>query len=136
MFNVHFRTESEEKLKEALAALEQYRVEMIAGEDDPFIDALFYLSRISTKLDNLGQLRHVYKLEQRMMELNRDLKPISAYYSILLEEKLFERHLRELYFKKCVEDYGFRIAIRYQMMTEEAILEAFEKEKTRLQSQE
>lgn len=57
------RTDTLEKQQEAVEALRGIGVEVINADDEnPINDVLFYLSRINSKLDNLGQLKHLYEL--------------------------------------------------------------------------
>jgi len=51
-----------EKEQEVLDALQGRGVEVVTGEKSPLVAMLFYFARMNTKLDNLGQLRHLYKL--------------------------------------------------------------------------
>ena len=47
-----------------LDRLEGSGADVVTGEDNPEVAALFYIARINSKLDNLGQLRHLYRLEK------------------------------------------------------------------------
>jgi hypothetical protein len=63
-YSIHVRTPNEDVYESVVDALKDVGVEIVAGETDPLVMGLFYLSRMNTKLDNLGQLRHLHKLVQ------------------------------------------------------------------------
>jgi hypothetical protein len=60
--DIRIQAPTEEKFQEVLEAIRPIGVEVITGDDNPLVTALFYLSRINSKLDNLGQLRHLHKV--------------------------------------------------------------------------
>jgi hypothetical protein len=67
--DIRIQAPSEEKFQEVLEALRPIGVEVITGDDNPLVTALFYLARINSKLDNLGQLRHLHKTLQHVSSI-------------------------------------------------------------------
>jgi len=94
------------------------------------------MARINSKLDNLGQLRHLFKLDQRITDVERALKPLTQYFTMLNEEKMFERGKRVQYYKKLVESYGFSLGVNYILMTEDEIFAAFRDEAYKREAKE
>ena len=60
---IYIRTDN---ISSILERLEGSGAEVVSGEDDPQIASLFYIARINSKLDNLGQLRHLYRTEKHL----------------------------------------------------------------------
>lgn len=58
-WNVRVQTDTEEKTNAVLDAIRPLHVEVVTGEDEIQVNELFYKARINSKLDNLGQLRHL-----------------------------------------------------------------------------
>jgi hypothetical protein len=87
-----------DRIQDALDSLKGVDVDVLTSEtEEPAELVLFYLSRMNKKLDNLGQLKHLVKLERTVGELSktvgamheRDTKEIGANYR--LNRRLYER---------------------------------------------
>jgi hypothetical protein len=97
---------SNEKMQQALELLKPLGVEVITGEGSVLDDALFYIARINSKLDNLGQLRHLHKILGEALEFTRQMKPLTEYTTDMLKERRYHQHAREDYYKQLKEKYG------------------------------
>jgi hypothetical protein len=76
---IHIRGEDEE----TLARLKELGLDAHIITDDPLADALFYLSRMNSKLDNLGQIRHLHKIMQASLKMRAAAEAQQAYYARL-----------------------------------------------------
>jgi hypothetical protein len=152
-WNVRVKTDTDEKAAAVLEALDGLGVEVITGEDSPFVNALFYVARINSKLDNIGQLRHLneikkslrdlsekrlnlYPIEKALRDLNDSLLPQKEYYGILLGEKKYEQTERRAFYDALAAEYGFRLSIPYAFMNEDQQKLAFRRELVRRESVE
>ena len=103
--DIRIQAPTEEKFQEVLEALRPIGVEVITGEDNPLVTALFYLARINSKLDNLGQLRHLHKLIQHVgtfvnnyekgVKTDERLFALRLNYNTWLYESLVEKHKKD-----------------------------------------
>ena len=103
---IRVQTASEEKFQEALEALKPLGVEVVTGTEEPLVTALFYLSRLNTKLDNLGQLGHLNKFV-------RLFKPIVDYYEDLSKERMFQKRDRTIFYLSLLDKSKGKPAILY-----------------------
>lgn len=62
MLDIHIQPTDDEQYQKVLDTLRPMGVRLVTGEADPLVAALFYVALINTKLDNLGQLRHLHKV--------------------------------------------------------------------------
>jgi len=103
---IRVHSSDEEKISEALDRLRPLGVELLTSEtEEPEELILFYLSRMNNKLDNLGQLRHLVKIEKHLLEIKqaqrdqgqlakRELAQSDAHGLVMV--KLYD-NLKELY---------------------------------------
>jgi hypothetical protein len=69
---IRVHSSDEEKIAEALDRLRPLGVELLTSEtEEPEELILFYMSRMNNKLDNLGQLRHLVKIEKHLLEIKQ-----------------------------------------------------------------
>jgi len=127
-YSIHVRTPNEETYAKVVEVLEPLGVEIVAGETDPLVMALFYLSRINVKLDNLGQLRHLYKIVQAATVMKVAAEAQRVYYEDLNKERRVQQSFKEgLYKHLCEKEETVptypRHAIKY--LTEDQITALF-----------
>ena len=96
-YSIHVRTPSDQTYQKVVDALEPLGVEIVAGETDPLVMAIFYLSRMNTKLDNLGQLKHLYKLLQAANTMRLAAETQQMYYKQLLAERQTRQNASVMY---------------------------------------
>lgn len=117
----------DEKLNEVIDVLRPLGVEVTTGEESPLESALFYISRMNSKLDNLGQLRHLHKFLLQVTDIKQNLKTISLYFYEKNEEQHAQYRLRELLYAQLVERTGKKPALStpVRFLSEEQIRELF-----------
>lgn len=107
-YTIHVRTSNEETYQNVVDALRPLGVEIVAGESDPLVMALFYLSRISTKGDNLGQLRHLFDLVKIGKRVAASADVQKEYYADLLEERKLRQAANFRLFLQLQKQFGKR----------------------------
>lgn len=65
-------------IQEILDRVKPLGVEVVVDDGDPLEETLFIASRAAKKLDNLGQLRHLHKIEQYLNDIRYSLVSIAA----------------------------------------------------------
>lgn len=91
---IHIRGEDEE----TLAKLKELGFDVHVVTEDPMADLLFYLSRINSKLDNLGQIRHLHKIMQSVLKMKSAAEIQQLHYGRLnAEAEMRAGRLRKLY---------------------------------------
>lgn len=98
-YSIHVRTPSDEVYQKVVDALSPLGVEIVAGETDPLVMAIFYLSRMNTKLDNLGQLRHLHKVQQAIAAISAKVpvKNIFEEQAQIKFKRLLYHHLEKIH---------------------------------------
>lgn len=102
MLDIHIQPTDDEQYQKVLDTLRPMGVRLVTGEADPLVAALFYVALINTKLDNLGQLRHLHKvgagidkMTDAVISYNEREKrrhDIQSDYNVTLFHTLCEQH--------------------------------------------
>lgn len=102
MLDIHIQPTDDDQFQKILDTLRPLGVELVTGEADPFIAALFYVARMNTKLDNLGQLRHLHKgmqgidkitgLVVEYAEREKKRHTVQTTYNVLLFHSLCKKY--------------------------------------------
>lgn len=94
------------KLSQVLDALQNLGVNVTTGEESVEESELFYTARINSKLDNLGQLRHLFKSAEQIRSLSDLLKPFGNYFSDLLREREHRQLAARRYYNRMSAAYS------------------------------
>jgi hypothetical protein len=123
---IHVNAETDEQVSDVLERLRGSGVEVVhTGEDNPIYDALFYVARINSKLDNLGQLRHLHKIQTSLQKIEEAQRQVGTYYHTLNVEKSYEQDERRKYYMELARTLGVKPQINYLYMSLDAIKRAF-----------
>lgn len=95
------------KIDEAVERLRTLGVELLTSEGaEPEELVLFYLSRMNNKLDNLGQLRHLVKVERHLSEMKYSLKALSDVAKVQQQAHEARVDLRRTYYNARASNVG------------------------------
>lgn len=96
--NIQVLPQDEDKFQEVLEALKPLGVEVVTGTDEPLVTALFYLARMNSKLDNMGQLKHLHKMQTAAHALEKAAQQQQKYYDYLLGEQQYRTWRADRYY--------------------------------------
>jgi hypothetical protein len=113
----------EEKQRQVLAALSNLGLYVTTGEESLEESELLYTARINSKLDNLGQLKHLFKSSNEMRKLSDSL---TTYYDDLWQERMYRQSLLRRFASNLAAEYGFLLTLTPEYMTKEEITAAYE----------
>jgi len=100
---IRVQSQDEETDKKVLDALRPLGVEVVTGEENPLVAALFYVARMNTKLDNLGQLKYLYKVHQTFQEFARKFDDVRVYFFNKGEELRAQQRYRMMLYNDLCE---------------------------------
>ena len=101
MLDIRIQPVSDEQFQEILDKLRPMGVELVTGERDVFEATLFYIARMNSKLDNLGQLRH---LQKGLQALDKACDHVVDYMN---NHQAAQEAYKVLLYKKLCDDNGF-----------------------------
>ncbi len=103
------RVQSHDEVQDraVLDALRPLGVEVVTGEENPLVTALFYVARMNTKLDNLGQLKYLYKVHQTFQEFGRRFEDVRVYFFNKTEELRAQQLYRSMLYNDLCKATGF-----------------------------
>lgn len=113
---VYIKSDSDEKVDLILEKIKelQLNVEVVTGNGDPLDETMFFAARASAKLDNLGQLTHLFKISRTLQNLERSSDVLAT--AEIARQKANREELEVLY-DDYVERYKFDPQCRDQLGT-------------------
>jgi hypothetical protein len=130
-------SDDQQKMAEALELLRPLGVEVTTAERPSFGELVsFYLARMNTKLDNLGQLRHLFQLNKLVGSIEKSQGVQSALDRNILEERMYRQRQNERLYDQLraetgkhpllrMKDDRYVTATDIRYMTEEQIRSLF-----------
>lgn len=102
---IHVEASSEEVHNKLVEYLAENGVDFVVGEKDALVAGLFLQDRRNRKLDNLGQLRHLYNIRASIHAIAKGVESVAQYASMVVTNNAKDHLLKRRYIDaKCEYD--------------------------------